>query len=222
MVLSSAANIPRAKKHAYKVHIAETKQMGATLIEFMVASMLGLIAIAIIGSVFITGQKVATERGKELLLLQQVTGALQYLKQDIQRAGYDGGHGNSLTLLDNDDIVFVSADQSTLAYAYLDDTGATKQIRNVGFVMTSGALGVCDRPTSVISGAKTVSQATAGCSAIFDTNQINVTHFQVQRASLAANGVSSAYMTISMAAELVGDSRVSTSFGVAIKQRNWQ
>ncbi|NAX18375.1 MULTISPECIES: PilW family protein [unclassified Vibrio] len=220
MVLSSAANIPRAKKHTDKAHIAETKQMGATLIEFMVASMLGLIAIAIIGSVFITGQKVATERGKELL--QQVTGALQYLKQDIQRAGYDGGHGNSLTLLDSDDIVFVSADQSTLAYAYLDDTGATKQIRNVGFVMTSGALGVCDRPTSVISGAKTVSQATAGCSAIFDTNQINVTHFQAQRASLAANGVSSAYMTISMAAELVGDSHVSTSFGVAIKQRNWQ
>jgi len=126
LVLSSAANIPRAKKHTYKAHIAETKQMGATLIEFMVASMLGLIAIAIIGSVFITGQKVATERGKELLLLQQVTGALQYLKQDIQRAGYDGGHGNSLTLLDSDDIVFVSADQSTLAYAYLDDTGGNE------------------------------------------------------------------------------------------------
>lgn len=196
------------------------QQGGATLIEFMVASVIGLMAIGIIGSVFVTSQSSAAERGKELLLLQQVYGTLQYLKQDIQRAGYAGDSRSPLRLQDSDDLVYISADAKTIAYAYLDDRQPPEQIRNVSLSWVSGELKVCDRPSSMVT--KTVSAATSGCSAIFEPQQIIVTKFHVQQVSLASSGVSSAYLTISMAAALVGDPSVSHAFAINIKQRNWQ
>ncbi|MCW0470654.1 hypothetical protein OH492_24440 [Vibrio chagasii] len=51
--------------------------------------MIGVFAISIIGSVFITGQRIAKDKGIELLLLQGLTSTMQVMKEDIQRAGYD-------------------------------------------------------------------------------------------------------------------------------------
>ena len=75
--------------------VAPSKQQGTSLIELMVASVIGVFAISIIGSVFITGQRIATDKGIELLLLQNLTSTLQVMKEDIQRAGYDGSNGLS-------------------------------------------------------------------------------------------------------------------------------
>ncbi|MFA0502388.1 PilW family protein, partial [Vibrio sp. 10N.222.46.A1] len=75
------------------------KQKGASLIELMVTSVIGVFAIAIIGSVFMTGHRIAKDKGIELLLLQNLTSTMQVMKEDIQRAGYDGSNGESLKLL---------------------------------------------------------------------------------------------------------------------------
>lgn len=196
-------------------YVPNPSQLGSTLIEFMVASLLGAIAISIIGSIFLSGQKVATERSKELLLLQQVSGALQYFKQDIQRAGYDGGGGNALKLSDAANILHISPNFKTVAYAYQYQS----EIRNVAFVFADGMIKVCDSPSSVV---ETISAAVSGCSSIFEPNQITVTSFNVQTKVIAGQGISSGHTTIALSAELAEDPSVSYSSQVEVLQRNWQ
>ncbi|MGF1754578.1 pilus assembly protein PilW [Vibrio makurazakiensis] len=191
------------------------KQKGATLVEMVIASSLGLVAIVGVGSIFLSGQKISNEKGKQLLLLQQVSGALQYFKQDLQRAGYDGGNGNSLTLSGTSDIIYVAPDFHSVAYAYTHGT----QVRNVAFVFDSGAIKVCDRPSTA---PKTVSQAVSGCSSIFEPNQITVTNFLIQTSHVATSSVSSGMTTLSIAAELASDASVTYSTSVDIQHRSWQ
>lgn len=223
------ATMNAARKIGYSKYISSTadrppfstrtkmkfKQKGATLVELLIASALGLVAIVGIGSIFMSGQKIANERGKQLLLLQQVSGALQYFKQDLQRAGYDGGNGSSLTLSGATDIVYVAPDSQSVAYAYTLGT----QVRNVAFVFDSGAIKVCDTPSSA---PKTVSQAVSGCSSIFEPNQITVTNFLIQTSNVATSSVSSGMTTLSIAAELVSDSSIAYSTSVDIQHRSWQ
>ena len=52
------------------VVVGLSKQQGTSLVELMVASVIGIFAISIIGSVFIAGQRMAKDKGIELLLLQ--------------------------------------------------------------------------------------------------------------------------------------------------------
>lgn len=194
--------------------VVRRRQCGATLIEFMISSILGVIVIGSVGSVFISGQNIASEKSKELLLLQQVSGALQYFKEDLQRAGYDGGAGISLKLSDTTNIIYISPDSKTVAYAYTYQS----EVRNVAFVFDSGVVKVCDSPSTTV---KTVSAATSGCSSIFEPNQIRVINFDVSQSSIGTQGVSSGITTIAISAELVGDTSVSYSSSVVVKNRNW-
>ncbi|MCZ8488041.1 hypothetical protein O9992_13090 [Vibrio lentus] len=41
------------------------------------------------------GQRIANDKGIELLLLQNLTSTMQVMVRDIQRAGYDGSNGYS-------------------------------------------------------------------------------------------------------------------------------
>ncbi|OCH56626.1 PilW family protein [Vibrio cyclitrophicus] len=191
------------------------QQFGATLVEFMISSILGIVVIGSVGSVFISGQNIASERSKELLLLQQVSGALQYFKEDIQRAGYDGGTGVSLKLSGSTDTLYISPDSKTVAYAYTHQS----EIRNVAFVFDSGLVKVCDSPSSIV---KTVSAAISGCSSIFEPNQIRVVDFHANQSSIESQGVSSGITTIMISAELVGDTCVNYSSSVIVKNRNWR
>ncbi|NMS07842.1 pilus assembly protein PilW, partial [Vibrio parahaemolyticus] len=40
------------------------KQQGSTLVEFMIAALLGLVALGIVGAVFLSNQKTAVQRSK--------------------------------------------------------------------------------------------------------------------------------------------------------------
>ncbi len=62
----------------------------------MIASALGLISLATVGSIYVSGQRVIMERSKELMLLQNSESVVQMLKSDIQRAGFDGNDGHSI------------------------------------------------------------------------------------------------------------------------------
>ncbi|MGF1711145.1 pilus assembly protein PilW [Vibrio kagoshimensis] len=195
--------------------VLKSGQLGATLVEFMISSILGIVVIGSVGSVFISGQNIASERSKELLLLQQVSGALQYFKEDIQRAGYDGGAGVSLKLSGSTDTLYISPDSKTVAYAYAHQS----EIRNVAFVFDSGLVKVCDSPSSIV---KTVSAAISGCSSIFEPNQIRVVDFNANQSSIESQGVSSGITTITISAELVGDTSVNYSSSVIVQNRNWR
>ena len=73
-------------------------QKGVSLVEMLIASTIGILAIIAVGSIFISGQKLATDRSMRLLVLQNMNDAMRYMKEDMQRAGYNGNNGSSLIL----------------------------------------------------------------------------------------------------------------------------
>ncbi|MDF4583509.1 pilus assembly protein PilW, partial [Vibrio parahaemolyticus] len=96
------------------------KQKGASLIEFMIASVLGLISLATVGSIYVSGQRVIMERSKELMLLQNSESVVQMLKSDIQRAGFDGNDGHSIKISGSANTIYTldDVDRGLIAYAY--------------------------------------------------------------------------------------------------------
>ena len=126
-------------------------QKGASLVEFMIASSLGLISLGIVGSLYISGQKVAMERSKELMLLQNTASVLQMMKSDIQRAGFDGSDGNSVKISGASDTIFTldAPGMGLIAYAYnVGTSGATTLYKNVVYeqrIDTPESLFVCEK-----------------------------------------------------------------------------
>ncbi|HFD0509111.1 TPA: PilW family protein, partial [Vibrio cholerae] len=98
------------------VMISANKQKGNTLIEFMIASLVGAMALAIIGTVFLSNQKAAAQRSKEIMLLQQMSSVMQQMKEDIQRAGFDGISTNSMMLSGSANILFQQTNK--IGYVY--------------------------------------------------------------------------------------------------------
>ncbi len=86
--------------------LKSANQQGNTLIEFMVAALVGAMALAIVGTVFLSNQKAAAQRSKEIMLLQQVSSVMQQMKEDIQRAGFDGIAINSMMLSGSANILY--------------------------------------------------------------------------------------------------------------------
>ena len=77
--------------------VSKRYQRGGSLIELMISSLIGLVLLGVIGSVFISLQKTAREKNLELHLLQGLNVTLMLMKEDIQRAGYDGQQQNKLS-----------------------------------------------------------------------------------------------------------------------------
>lgn len=110
------------------------KQKGGSLIEFMIASSLGLVALTIAGSIYISGQKMAMERSKELMLLQNMGSVLAMLNNDIQRAGFNESGRYSLKISGATDTIYTidTTDMGLLAYVYqVGTSGAMPLYKNV-------------------------------------------------------------------------------------------
>ncbi|ELB2784224.1 pilus assembly protein PilW, partial [Vibrio alginolyticus] len=92
-------------------------QIGSSLIELMISSLIGLIVLSVVGSIFLSLQKTAKEKSLELNLLQSLNITLSVMKEDIQRAGYDGGHGMSLKLSGALETITISG-ASSIGFVY--------------------------------------------------------------------------------------------------------
>ncbi|MCG6507123.1 pilus assembly protein PilW, partial [Vibrio parahaemolyticus] len=85
---------------------ARKKLRGASLIEFMIASLVGTMALAIIGSVFISSQRSAAQRSQEILLLQNITNVMQGMKEEMYQAGFDDINRTSVLLSGASSVVY--------------------------------------------------------------------------------------------------------------------
>ncbi|MGY3568939.1 PilW family protein [Vibrio paucivorans] len=211
------------------IQSAISRSSGASLIEFMVASLVGVIAIGLVGSVFMSGQKAALERSKHILLLQNMNAAMQQLKEDMQRAGYNGSESGVVMLSGASQVVHTQSSPGTVGYVYRVMTSGAEDLRHVVYrhqPESSGAdlLRLCEKHQSdVLTPASAADSGYAGvCFSIFDPNQINVDGFSVENSLVASDSASSAFTTISMSASLIGDSSVSHSMVLNVQQRNWQ
>ncbi|PWI34512.1 pilus assembly protein PilW [Vibrio albus] len=201
------------KKKALNLY---TRQRGASLIEFMTASMLSLIALAAVGSVFISGQKLAAERSKQLLLMQNLSDTLKYVKEDIKRAGYQKSGGGSAILSGASNVIHTWP--TGLSYVYENQGG---QLQVVSFKQRDSGgkkvVSLCEDSTSPVL----VIDSCSGYTSMLDQHQIKLMKFEVQTTPLG-NGVSSALVTMTISGQLRGDSSVTKTMSATIKQRNWQ
>ncbi len=196
------------------------KQQGTSLIELMVASVIGVFAISIIGSVFITGQRIAKDKGIELLLLQNLTSTMQVMKEDIQRAGYDGSNGYSIKLSGATDTIQVSGGVAVGFVYFREGSSVSKDHRHIVYRKNGNRLQICEKGTLVSDDLLSFNEVT-GCYSLFDDSLIEVDAFNVDSQLLELNSIKTTLTDISITAS-IPTAGVSKSVSVSVKQRNWQ
>ncbi|OEE34419.1 hypothetical protein A1QO_07825 [Vibrio genomosp. F10 str. ZF-129] len=188
-------------------------QRGSLLLELMISSSIALIAIMVIGSVFISGQRIAKERTLDLLVLQSLMTTTSMMRADIQRAGFDGGHGQSVRLTGAVDTIAVSGSSMGFAY-YHSKTG---QYQHVKYTLDNGSLKACERKQATLASLTELT----GCTHLLDQNILNVVSFAVTTTPLVTSSAENLFTHIYLEAEL-HDGRYNQSISMGIKQRNWR
>ncbi|OEF28581.1 PilW family protein [Vibrio rumoiensis] len=186
-------------------------QKGISLIELMIASAIGIIALMAVGSVFLSGQKLALERSQKLLVLQSINEALRYIKEDSQRAGFNGVEGQSLMLSGASSVIQTTS--ASVAYTYKAPDNTYTQ---TSFLYEDSKLKVCENSNE----ASPITTVCIPTLSLLDYDRINVDGFHVSGAGLGST-VSSAFITITLTASLLDGSHQQT-MSTQIKQRNWQ
>ena len=197
-----------------------SNQHGATLVELLVSSTLGVFVIGAIGSIFITRQSIAKDKGLELLLLQNLTSTMQVMKEDIQRAGYDGSNGYSIKLSGATDTIQASGGVAVGFVYFREGSSASKEHRNIVYRKNGTKLQICEKGTTVSEAIPTFHEVT-GCYSLFDDNLIDVDEFSINSQVLEQNSIKSTFTDISITAS-IPTAGVSKSVSVSVKQRNWQ
>ncbi|WP_063661641.1 PilW family protein [Aliivibrio fischeri] len=191
------------------------KQYGASLIELLIASSIGLVALMLVGNIYIKGQKIYTERSQNLLLVQELNDALRFIKEESQRAGYQGGSSDLAILSGANDIIHVSGAQ--LSFIYQLEPAVSSAWRFASFKYDSNTIKICSRKNmNHIPDINYLPQ----CLSLIDNNIINVSSFSLNYTHLG-NSVSSGYLTISTTAELKNTNHQYSS-EIKIQQRNWK
>ncbi|HHG3339058.1 PilW family protein [Vibrio parahaemolyticus] len=206
------------------------KQKGASLVEFMIASALGLISLATVGSIYVSGQRVIMERSKELMLLQNSESVVQMLKSDIQRAGFDGNDGHSIKISGSANTIYTLDDvnRGLIAYAYyIGVSGSAPLYKNVAYeqrVNTPESLFVCEKKQITIWDVNDVVNlaGTGSCNTLFDKKVIHVNRFDLASELLESTDAKSALVTITLGTELKDATDIRTQQSFTAMQRNWQ
>ncbi len=206
------------------------KQKGASLVEFMIASALGLISLATVGSIYVSGQRVIMERSKELMLLQNSESVVQMLKSDIQRAGFDGNDGHSIKISGSANTIYTldDVDRGLIAYAYyIGVSGSAPLYKNVAYeqrVNTPESLFVCEKKQITIWDVNDVVNlaGTGSCNTLFDKKVIHVNRFDLASELLESTDAKSALVTITLGIELKDATDIRTQQSFTTMQRNWQ
>ncbi len=203
------------------IPVHKYKQNGSSLIELLIASFIGVIAISLVGSIFINGQRVAKNRGLELLLAQNLTSTMQIIKDDIQRAGYNGTDGQSVKLSAATNIIEITPNSIGFVY-HKKLSGAQKTYQNVIYKYSSSdkKLKVCEEET-LITNIKSLTTV-SNCYSLFDTQNIQVTNFSVLRKPLITSSATSSIIGIQLDTELVNIPTMKKDLSFSVKQRNWQ
>ncbi|MGR5267340.1 PilW family protein [Vibrio astriarenae] len=207
-----------------------SKQRGVGLIELMIASVIGIVALMAIGSLYINVQKVAAERYKQLTLIQNTASVVQMFSSDLQRAGYDGNNGYSLRISGATDTLYTlnGVDHGLVAYAYqVGTSGALPLYKNVVYQQRSGAsnsLFVCEKKrTTIMDVHEVVNLAgTRLCFNLFDSKVIELSDFEVKSERVEGPKARTALVDIEVVTHLTDQPSIESRQALTIKQRNWQ
>ncbi|MGF1761083.1 prepilin-type N-terminal cleavage/methylation domain-containing protein [Photobacterium sagamiensis] len=189
---------------------------GFSLIELLVASAIGLLSLAVVGSVFITGYSFAAQRSLQLMLAQDANDVLRMLKEDVLRAGYVSGASSTFVLSGATKTIYLNSpsagNPTCIAYGY--DDGTDQHYRS--YYLDGQTLRVWSTKSSVL----TTTGACAGGQSTLNEKQIKVTKFEVLESVLSSAAASSQYLTINLEVATLDDA-ISSAKSVQVKTRNW-
>ncbi len=188
-------------------------QWGISLIELMLAMSLNLLILASVGSVFISGQKLITDKGKQLLLMQELSGALRYIKDDIRRAGYIPDQDRSLMQKGTHHVVQTGTQM--LSYVYHNADGQYEQVSVKENINSNRqkVLGLCINTQSSLPHISDCSRYFS----LLDQSRVRLTDLQIESvASVTAQPL----IRIRLSAELSEEHRVQRTLLVSVQPRN--
>ncbi|MCD9499367.1 PilW family protein [Photobacterium carnosum] len=197
----------------------KSANQGFSLIELLIASSVGLIAIGVVGSVFLSGYQAANKRSLELLLQQDVNDAFRLIKEDVLRAGYVSSGASSLIISGASNVVYVNPDNNCLSYAY--DAPDGRRYNEVMYNKKDKKL-VYRVSSAVKTIANVCSLSTDRSYSLIYDKQISVNQFKIENTPISSASATSQLIKITLAAHLKNDDSVSTAKSIQIKTRNWQ
>jgi type II secretory pathway component PulJ len=104
----------------HRNHTMKTRQQGITLIEMMIAMLLGLMVTGSIIAIFISNVKSSSENIKMIRLNQELRGTMTFISDELKRAGYSANPILTPNFMDE-----FNVNGSCLRYAYDDVTNAS-------------------------------------------------------------------------------------------------
>ncbi|EGU39893.1 hypothetical protein VII00023_14266 [Vibrio ichthyoenteri ATCC 700023] len=192
---------------------------GFSAIELMLAATLGSLALALIGTIFISVQKVAWQKSQQLYLLQSMTHAFRTIEEDIQRAGFDNGLGKTL-ILSGATSVIARNGSSEFGLAYYREMVSNDNYRSIRYWLNNGRLMICEQGSQLEEGIKSLSQIHA-CRTLLDENVLNVASFSITSSPIGNSQAQSTLWHLTLSAHTL-DMHHSRNLMVDVKQRNWQ
>lgn len=206
-------------------------QRGASLVELMIAALIGVSALGTIGAVFISGQKLVSEQSKQLLLEQNLASVMLQLKEDLQRAGFDDTAHTSAKLSGVDSTLYIENDPAVLGYTYRIAPSGQEAFVNVVLKhdpvrepQMGNGLKICEKRSArplTVSLAKQ-SGYSGYCYHLLNPRQISVREFIIQADKVSGEQTSRQMVTLSITGELVADHRISYQSQLTLLLRNGQ
>jgi len=210
---------------------ASKQQIGMTLIELLIAMVLGLIIVASVIALFISMLSSTTTNLNEIRLNQELRAAMSLMTRDIRRAGYNGNAastagasnpfstdassaGAASTALNvgvgNDDVIF--------AYDADSDGVLGTDDEVFSYQLASNSVQFCQE--------NTVAKITAGCTTaswqpITDPTVVSITGLTfIETDASSASGAEFKQITIELSGQWVKNTDFSRTITETIKRRN--
>lgn len=204
-------------------------QQGVTLVELLVASLVGLIVLGTIGTVFIQGYKLTNERSKQLLLEQSLSSVMMQIKEDIHRAGFNADKGHSALLSGAVTSIHVDPEQELIGYVYRLESEGAESYRNVVFKREESTeseqgsmLKICEKLSSLPLTIEAAALSGGGgfCFNLFNPNQISISSFSVESQTVASEVTRARMVTLSLSGHLLARADHEYQVEAAVLQRN--
>ncbi|MCW8346106.1 hypothetical protein MD535_08820 [Vibrio sp. ZSDZ65] len=199
-----------------------SRERGGSLVEMLVASTIGIVAIGSIGSVYLMVQQHTSERAQTMLLSQALATTARRLQNDLIRAGYSE-LGSSSTPSGAANTIYINSDGSQIQYAYWDDhRGDSGEYENTSwrYSQSSQSLRICRKRAVVIFDINYFSGS--NCTSLLEDDLIAVTSFSVEAFNVSSSSISKQYIHLSMAAQLAGNPMISADIERRFLIRNGQ
>ncbi|MDH5357843.1 MAG: prepilin-type N-terminal cleavage/methylation domain-containing protein [Gammaproteobacteria bacterium] len=169
-----------------------SKQTGITLIEMMIAMVLGLIVTGSIIAIFVSNVKSTSENVKMLHLNQELRVVMGFISNEIKRAGYSGDPTNTAFMTDFN----YDAGNNCIRYSYdADGDGIQDANERFGFRLTANTI---QWSSDVTSGT-----CTNGIwQSLTDTSTASITAFTIVSSDIASGTVTIKQLDVTLIGEI--------------------